>query len=273
VTEDDGVLEALIDEVYAYLEEQTGRRYLGQTWKLYLDGNEIRGAIKLPLVPLISISSIITTDDDGDTTTVDSSNYQVITGQNPKVVLTTSGEWPSDARDYEGMAITAVTGYGGTVVVDQGFDPASPTSPGLDDLTAGLKAAFSGTAKTSFEVVIDDATSSPNSFKWRKATRDANGVKTIGSWTEGVNITGAAQDLADNVTVTFAATTGHTLNDAWLIQARETLPPYVQNLLKALILYFYNTKGSGVQATVSGQLIGIPHHLKAIMNSLRVQPF
>jgi hypothetical protein len=49
---------------------------------------------------------------------------------------------------------------------------------------------------------------SPNTFKWRK---------NAGSWTTGVAITGAAQTLADGVTVTFSALTGHTLTDTWNI--------------------------------------------------------
>jgi len=47
-----------------------------------------------------------------------------------------------------------------------------------------------------------------DSFKWRK-----NG----GAWTENVIVTGSAQTLSDGQTITFAARTGHTADDQWVI--------------------------------------------------------
>ena len=76
---------------------------------------------------------------------------------------------------------------------------------GLNDVTWGT--GYNGAASGYFEVVIDTV-GTPDKFKWRK-----NG----GSWTALVSITGAAQTLSDTQTITFAATTGHTLNDQWVI--------------------------------------------------------
>lgn len=76
---------------------------------------------------------------------------------------------------------------------------------GLNDCTLGT--GFSGAASAYFEVVID-AEGTPDTFKWRKDG---------GEWTTGVAITGAAQTLSDGQTITFAATTGHTLADQWVI--------------------------------------------------------
>jgi len=78
---------------------------------------------------------------------------------------------------------------------------------GLDDATAG--GTYTGTADATYEVVID-ATGTPDTFKWRKDG---------GAWTSTVSITGSAQTLSDGVTVTFGATTGHTLDDQWTITA------------------------------------------------------
>jgi len=80
---------------------------------------------------------------------------------------------------------------------------------GLNDVTwgTGYSAADSGY----FEVVIDSelgGTLDVDTFKWRKDG---------GEWTENVDITGSAQTLSDSQTVTFAATTGHTLTDQWAI--------------------------------------------------------
>jgi len=76
---------------------------------------------------------------------------------------------------------------------------------GLNDATWGTE--FSGAATAYYEVVIDLAAAT-DTFKWRK-----NG----GAWTEDVAITGAAQTLDEGQKITFAATTGHTLNDQWVI--------------------------------------------------------
>jgi len=76
---------------------------------------------------------------------------------------------------------------------------------GLNDLSWG--SAATNAASAYYEVVID-AEGAPDTFKWRKDG---------GGWTSGVAITGAAQALDEGQTITFAATTGHTLNDQWMI--------------------------------------------------------
>jgi len=83
---------------------------------------------------------------------------------------------------------------------------------GLNDATSG--GTFTGTTVASrcgFDIEID-GTGTPDTFKWRKHTPP----DTIGGYTAGVAITGAAQTLSDGVTVTFGATTGHTSGDKWL---------------------------------------------------------
>ena len=77
---------------------------------------------------------------------------------------------------------------------------------GLSDLTAG--GTYSGSTFDTFLIEID-ATGTPDTFQWNK-----NG----GAYTTGVAVTGSAQTLSDGVTVTFAATTGHTLADVWAIR-------------------------------------------------------
>ena len=83
--------------------------------------------------------------------------------------------------------------------------PGGYIGQGLNDATWGT--GFSGAASAYFEVVID-AESAPDTYKWRKDG---------GAWTSGVAITGAAQTLSDGQQITFAATTGHSLNDSWCI--------------------------------------------------------
>lgn len=81
------------------------------------------------------------------------------------------------------------------------------TGSGLDDGTAG--GTYTGTVVATYTVIID-GTGTPDTFKWQKDS---------GSFTETVAITGAAQTLSDGVTITFGATTGHTLTDQWVITA------------------------------------------------------
>lgn len=79
------------------------------------------------------------------------------------------------------------------------------TGTGLNDATSGgTPTSAPGTAYT----VIIDAVGTPDTFKWKKGS---------GSFTTGVAITGAAQNLSGGVQITFAATAGHTLGDQWLI--------------------------------------------------------
>jgi hypothetical protein len=79
------------------------------------------------------------------------------------------------------------------------------TGSGLNNATAG--GTYNGTTNSTFTIVVD-STGTPDTFKWKKDG---------GAYTSGVAMTGAAQTLTAGVTVTFATTTGHTLNDQWVI--------------------------------------------------------
>jgi len=83
---------------------------------------------------------------------------------------------------------------------------------GINDVTWGT--AFSGADSSFFEVEID-AEAIPDTFRWRQDG---------GAYTDTVAITGAAQALADGQTVTFAATTGHTLLDEWTVSNLKAEP-------------------------------------------------
>lgn len=83
--------------------------------------------------------------------------------------------------------------------------PVTFTGSGPNDMTAG--GTYSGTSSKTFVIEID-GTGTPDTFQWSQ-----DGGST---WTAtGVSITGAAQTLQEGMTVTFTATTGHTLGDRW----------------------------------------------------------
>jgi len=101
----------------------------------------------------------------------------------------------------------------------------------LNDLTAG--GTYSGSTSSTYWVEIDGV-DSPNTFRWRK---DA------GAWTSTVAITGAAQTLAEGLTVTFGATTGHTLGDYWTIGLAPRLLPTFLRRFGGRLVGAYITQG------------------------------
>lgn len=82
---------------------------------------------------------------------------------------------------------------------------------GLNDATWGTGYSDAGNT-ADFEVVID-AEGTPDTFKWRK-----NG----GGWTATVNCDTGAVTLSDSQTILWAANTGHTLADQWVVGNLDT---------------------------------------------------
>ncbi len=111
ITTDDTYVTRLLKQVDAYIEQKTGRKVCAQTWTIGLDYTEVSDIMRLPLCPLISVTSVKTYDDDGTETTVAATNYQVRTGLDPRIALTASGSWPTDMRALDSMLITASFGY------------------------------------------------------------------------------------------------------------------------------------------------------------------
>lgn len=72
------------------------------------------------------------------------------------------------------------------------------TGAGLDDAT--FSGTYTGTDAVSFTVVV----TATGTFKWKK---------NDGAYTTGVAMTGSAQALSDGISVTWGATTGHTIGD------------------------------------------------------------
>ena len=83
------------------------------------------------------------------------------------------------------------------------------TGSGLSDLT--MSGTYSGNITRNYKIIID-GTGTPDTFK----VSDDGGV----TWQNLlIEMTGAAQLLNHGVYVTFAATTGHTLDNAWTFTA------------------------------------------------------
>lgn len=105
-------------------------------------------------------------------------------------------------------------GIGGWTTHEESITAAVFTGVGLDDGTSG--GTFIGSHTVSIKVTID-GTGTPDTFKWEYLDND--GVTWVVGAT-GVNITVGAITLIEGATITFAATTGHTLNDEWAFAGR-----------------------------------------------------
>ncbi|MCI0700706.1 MAG: S8 family serine peptidase [Planctomycetia bacterium] len=95
-------------------------------------------------------------------------------------------------------------------------DPAIHIGNGRNDLeVAGV---CTSAAEVTFTIEID-GTGAADTFKWNKD----GGAPTV-----GVAIAAAAQPLSDGVSIRFAAVTGHTLSDQWIVKARQVAGRFIQ---------------------------------------------
>lgn len=108
-----------------------------------------------------------------------------------------------DVSIFRGGGLTGTVAAGSLAFASASVGADTFLGAGLDDLTTG--GTYTGEESETFRVEVD-ATGAPDTFKWKRGN---------GAYTTGVAMTGSAQTLADGVEVTFAATTGHTLGDAW----------------------------------------------------------
>lgn len=115
--EDDDILRDMIEEVTDELEREIGRAFITRTYTLRIDHFPYdTEAIRLPIAPVQSITSIAYTNSSGATVTWASSEYQVDTRQEPARILPAyNQEWPdirSGAEDLNSVAVTFTAGYG-----------------------------------------------------------------------------------------------------------------------------------------------------------------
>lgn len=120
-TADDDLITALIVAARQRFESVTWRSLITQTLVLTLDEWPDDNCIKLPRPPLVSVSSVQYTDEDGNTSTFSSSNYLVSTAGEPgAIVLKSNADWPTATlQTVDGVSVTYVAGYGGTEDVPQ----------------------------------------------------------------------------------------------------------------------------------------------------------
>ena len=118
-TSENHLLDALITAARQWAEDFQNRRYITQTYDLWLDDFPDEDYIRIPLPPLVSITSIKYYDTDDVEATFTSSYYFVDTKSEPGRVGLNYGEiWPTTTlRPINGVAVRFVAGYGEAAAV------------------------------------------------------------------------------------------------------------------------------------------------------------
>lgn len=115
---------------------------------------------------------------------------------------------------------------------------------GLDDMTGDISAA-TNTEVCVFEVEIENASTTPDTYRWRK-----NG----GSYTTGFITAATPIELLDGVTITFTNENGHTNGDKWYIVVRNNTALTVENakISRSTDASTYNEIGISTSTSGSG---------------------
>ncbi len=119
------------------------------------------------------------------------------------------------------------------------------TGSGLNDATSGGR--FTALPTNAAYVVTISATGTPDHFTW---------TLNDGAASSPVAITGAAQTLSNGITIRFAATTGHTLADSWLIAVSATSSSSGVNYINGGIAASMRTSQNKLREVVSVQDFG-----------------
>lgn len=107
-------VEDLIQTAREMAERYVARALVKRTLKLTLDAFPSgSGSIRLPMPPLVSVSSVKYTDTEGVEQTLSSSLYQVDTASEPARIVPAYGQvWPSTRDELNAVRVEYVAGYG-----------------------------------------------------------------------------------------------------------------------------------------------------------------
>jgi len=112
-TADTDYIGRLIRAAREACEARTERTLTSTQWRLRLDA--FPDAIELLQPPVISVSSLVYLDSDGDTQTLDPQDYVVDNAREPGWLVPAPGRaWPSTASGINTVTVDYVAGYGAT---------------------------------------------------------------------------------------------------------------------------------------------------------------
>ncbi len=136
--------------------------------------------------------------------------FVVSNGTNYFAELSSLGASPAGSAGCPQLSNTSTLACGPKFGYDiSSLNPGIFFGAGLNDLTFGGTYTDGITNPAALFAVKISVAAGTDSFQWKK-----NG----GAFSGSIAITRAEQALSDGVTVTFGATTGHTLNDSWTIR-------------------------------------------------------
>jgi uncharacterized phiE125 gp8 family phage protein len=115
---EDALISACITAARESVEAVTGLKLISQTWKAVYDAFPDGNTLKLPFAPLVSVTSVITTDKAAAASTLSAASYIVDAYSVPgRIVLKDTANWPAPAaglQEANAIAVTFVCGYGAT---------------------------------------------------------------------------------------------------------------------------------------------------------------
>jgi len=116
---EDAYIAGLVETAREFIEEVTGRSLITRTYTAKLDAWPPGNVIRLPYPPLLTVTSIKYTDEDGAVLTFAASDYTVDTYSEPgRIVLASDASWPSvTLADINGVEIIWTAGYGAAASV------------------------------------------------------------------------------------------------------------------------------------------------------------
>lgn len=107
----DALVTGWLAGVIAYAEHYTGRAFIHQAWRVTLDG--FSGAIRIPVSPVATVTSLKYLDAAGVEQTLDPLDYYVDTVSEPGCVVPAPGtEWPDTYDRINSVVADVVCGYG-----------------------------------------------------------------------------------------------------------------------------------------------------------------
>ncbi len=119
-TDDDELIRWYIKTARLHCEAYHGRKYITQTWDMYIDQFPSESFIKIPYAPLQSVTHVKYKDTSGVLQTWAASNYIVdANASSGKISLAYGISWPSTYQEIQAVQIRFICGYGLAVSVPQ----------------------------------------------------------------------------------------------------------------------------------------------------------
>jgi uncharacterized phiE125 gp8 family phage protein len=110
--DDDAMIARLIAAAREWVEAETGRAMLTQSWRLTLDDWPGRETVALVRPPVQAVTAVRTFSTEGVASVWAGANYALSFGAEPQALVRLVSAWPSPGRAGAGIEIDMTCGYG-----------------------------------------------------------------------------------------------------------------------------------------------------------------